>query len=35
MDNNVLRAVLMDLLVALDINQQVEVLKEVCSEDRD
>ena len=35
MDNNILRAVRVDNLVALDVDQKVEMLKEVCFEERD
>ena len=35
MVNNILWAVHVDYLVALDVTQQVEVPKEVCSEERD
>ena len=34
-DNNIFWAVSIDYLAALDVNQQVEVFKEVCSKERD
>ena len=35
MDNNIFWAVRLDYLATLDVNQQVEVFKEICSEERD
>ena len=35
MDNNIFWALSVDYLEALDVNQQVEVFKEVCSKEMD